>query len=242
MAQGPALPLYRDFSVGDLARINVLDTRQYRSDQACDDAFDVEDCEERFDDDRKILGTEQEDWLVDNLENSTATWDILANQLPFATMDFLRGSEEGYRMDQWDGYVADQNTVKDAFEQYADNPVVITGDFHANWANEIRSADDESETVGVEFVGTSISSGGDGSTYSDFNGDEEGVLGKHVVRENDNVKYNNNRRGYVRCRLTPDQWQTDFRVVPYVEEPGAPIRTDASFVVEAGNPGLQEID
>jgi alkaline phosphatase D len=62
------------------------------------------------------------------------------------------------------------------------------------------------------------------------------VLGEHVVEENENVEYNSDRRGYVRCRLTPDQWQTDFRVVPYIEEPGAPIRTDATFVVEDGTP------
>lgn len=51
------------------------------------------------------------------------TWDILANQVPFATMDFERGSPEGYRMDQWDGYVTDQRTVKHAFEKYVKNPV-----------------------------------------------------------------------------------------------------------------------
>lgn len=197
MPDGPDQKLYRNYAFGDLVEFDVLDTRAYRTDQACGDAFSVVDCEERFEEDRTILGEVQEAWLLGNLEESTATWDVLANQLPFAKMDFEEGPEEGYRTDQWDGYVADQNAVKQAFEEHVDNPVVVTGDFHANWANEIRSADDESRTIGTEFVGTSISSGGDGSDTNDF--------GERVVDENDNVRYFNNRRGYVRCHLTSDR-------------------------------------
>jgi len=237
---GPDQKLYRNYAFGDLVEFNVLDTRLYRSDQACGDVFNVTECQDRFAADRTLLGEEQQEWLVENLEESTATWDVLANQVPFAAMDFKRGSEEGYRTDQWDGYVADQTTVKNAFEAHVDNPVVITGDFHSSWANNVKSAADESKTIGAEFVGTSISSGGDGSEYDDWNGDKEGVFGKRVVRENENVKYNNNLRGYVRCRLTDDQWQTDFQVVDYVTRPGAPIRTDERFVLEAGSPGLRK--
>jgi len=231
--------LYRNYTFGDLVEFNVLDTREYRSDQACDDAFAIDECQARFSEDRTILGDNQEGWLVDNLQNSEATWDVLANQLPFATMDFLRGEADGYRMDQWDGYVADQRTVKNAFEQHAENPVVVTGDFHSHWANEIRSASDDSKPIGAEFVGTSISSFGNGSELDDFNGDNPGVLGRHVIRENDNVEYNSARRGYTTCTVTPEKWTTDFKVLPYVTDPGAPIRTDATFEVLAGEPGLQ---
>jgi len=231
--------LYRNYSFGDLIEFSVLDTRQYRSDQACNDAFAVDKCKARFAEDRTILGDNQEQWLVDNLRNSDATWDVLANQLPFAKMDFRRGEEDGYRMDQWDGYVPDQRTVKNAFEEHAENPIVVTGDFHSHWANEIRSASDASKAIGAEFVGTSISSFGNGSELDDFNGDNPGVLGEHVIRENDNVKYNSARRGYTSCTVTPETWTTEFKVLPYVTDPGAPIRTDATFEVQAGDPGLQ---
>lgn len=239
MPEGPDMKVYRNYSFGDLVEFNVLDTRQYRSDQACDDAFDVVDCKERFAEDRTILGEAQREWLRTNFENSAATWDVLANQLPFAAMDFKRGSEKGFRMDQWDGYVADQKAVKRMFEETVDNPIVVTGDFHSNWASNIQSAGDESTTIGAEFVTTSISSSGDGREFDDFNGEEEGVLGKHVIRENDNVVYNNDKRGYTRCTVTPEELTTEFRVVEYVTERGAPIREDAVFTVLAGEPGLQ---
>lgn len=232
--------LYRYFSFGDLVDFNVLDTRMYRSDQACDDVFDKVNCEERFEEDRTILGAKQRDWLLENLANSSATWNVVANQLPFAKMDFKRGPREGYRTEQWDGYVPDQRAVKRAFEADANNPIVVTGDFHSNWANDITSAEEgNSEPVGAEFVGTSISSGGDGSELDDFNGNEEGVLGRHVIEENENVKYNCNRRGYTRCTLTPETFTTEFQIVDMVTSPGGTPRTDATFTVKAGEPGLQ---
>ena len=45
------------------------------------------------------------------------------------------------------------------------NPVVLTGDIHSNWVNDLKVDFDkpESPTVATEFVGTSISSGGNGT-------------------------------------------------------------------------------
>lgn len=225
--------LYRYYEFGDLLDFNVLDTRLYRSDQACDDVFNKVDCAERFEEDRTILGDAQEEWLLDNLAATETTWNVLANQLPFAKMDFKQGPEEGFRTEQWDGYVPEQKLVKTAFEEDANNPVVITGDFHSHWANNLVSAKDgSSEPVGAEFVGTSISSGGNGTDMDDF--------GRYVVTENDNVEYYNNQRGYVRCTVTPDRWTTEFRVLEYVDEPGAPIRTDATVELTAGQPGIPD--
>ncbi len=59
--------LYRYYEFGDLLDFNVLDTRLYRSDQACDDVFNKVDCAERFEEDRTILGDAQEEWLLENL-------------------------------------------------------------------------------------------------------------------------------------------------------------------------------
>lgn len=236
MAQKPddaSQKLYRYYEFGDLIDFNVLDTRLYRSDQACDDVFNKVDCAERFEEDRTILGDAQEEWLLDNLAATEKTWNVLANQLPFARMDFKQGSEEGFRTEQWDGYVPEQNLVKTALEEDANNPVVITGDFHSHWANTLISAKDgSSEPIGAEFVGTSISSGGNGTDMDDF--------GRQVVTENDNIEYYNNQRGYVRCTVTPDSWTTEFRVLEYVDEPGAPIYTDATVELTAGQPGIPD--
>ena len=60
-----------------------------------------------------------------------------------------------------------------------------------------------------------------------------------MLRENPHFKFFNAQRGYVRCTLTDQSWQADYRVLPYVTSPGGPVSTRASFVTEAGRPGLQ---
>ena len=91
--------------------------------------------------------------------------------------------------------------------------------------------DERSEVVGTELIGTSISSAGDG--------DDLPSMGEAILRANPHVRFFNGQRGYLRCTLTPERLTTDFRVLKYVKQPGSPVRTRASFVVEAGRPALQ---
>ena len=231
MPSGPDLPLYRRLTYGDLAEFNVLDTRQYRSPQPCDNGNAVPDCAAARTPQADILGAKQEAWLLAGLGRSRARWNILANQVPFAPM-LRRGQETmGYAMDKWDGYDYSRQRVLEFMRQRAlSNPIVLTGDVHVSWvAGSLAPAG--SPALGAEFVGTSISSGGDGSVMT-----SEGEM---MLENNPNLAYYNALRGYVRCTLTPERWTSDYRLVPYISRPGAPIHTDASFVVENGRPGVQ---
>ena len=232
---GPDMQLYRRLAYGNLAEFNVLDTRQYRDDQAAGDGTDPPNPEQQ-DPSRTLTGEEQERWLLDGLAASGATWNVLAQQVFFAQRDFDTTEGERYSMDSWDGYLGSRNRILGFVEERnVANPVVLTGDVHNNWASNIKSDfyDENSRTLGVEFVGTSITSGGDGA---DTSPNQEAV-----VEENPHIEFFNGQRGYVRCTLTPEEWRADYQVLPYVKQPGAPIYTRASFAVEVGNPGLQTV-
>ena len=54
------------------------------------------------------------------------------------------------------------------------------------------------------------------------------------------MKFYNAQRGYIACTLTPEQWRSDYKVLPRVTEAGAPISIRASYITEAGRPGVQE--
>ncbi|GAA3961099.1 hypothetical protein GCM10022384_12030 [Streptomyces marokkonensis] len=103
-----------------------------------------------------------------------------------------------------------------------------------NWTNDLRRDFERPETrlVGSEFVTTSITSGGDGSATHD--------PGQVYWDENPHTKYYS-RRGYVRCTVSKERYTADYRVVDYVTRPGAPVRTDKSFVIETGVPGVQAV-
>lgn len=233
--QGIDMRLYRRFTYGRLAEFNVLDTRQYRSDQVAGD-FIKPPHPGQSDPDRTLTSDEQERWLLDGLARSRARWNVLAQQVFFARRDFEPGDGERYSMDAWDGYLASRERIMRFLEdRNVSNPVVLTGDVHNNWANDLLSDfdDPDSRVVGSEFVTTSITSFGDGS---DYRADTEALLA-----ENPHLKFFNNQRGYVRCRLTPEEWRTDFRVLRYVTEPGSPISTRATFAVRSGEPGVRRV-
>lgn len=232
--KGPDALLYRRLELGRLASFHVLDTRQFRTPQP-EGAGTQKPSPVHLDPKGTIMGDTQREWFFRGLEQSPATWNVVAQQVMMAHIDKTKGPEEGYSMDQWPGYEFERRRVVRHFgEAKIRNPVVITGDIHTNWACELRADFDrpDAPNVAVEFVGTSMSSGGDG--------DHDPAAAQWRYDENPTLKFFNAERGYVRCDLTPQQWRTDYKTVPFVTRPGAPLNTRASFVVESGQPKLQK--
>jgi alkaline phosphatase D len=158
LPKGADMLLYRRLAFGGLAEFNVLDTRQYRTDQPSQ--------EKRGDAANTLPGLTQEKWLTDGLDKSKARWNILAQQVFMAQRDLAAGPTTRYSMDAWDGYAASRGRILDFVEKRKpSNMVVLTGDVHANWVADLKADFEkpESKVLGSEFVGTSISSGGDGS-------------------------------------------------------------------------------
>ncbi|MGE2836624.1 alkaline phosphatase D family protein [Mycobacterium sp. SMC-4] len=228
--RGVDMQLYRRVSWGGLATFHMLDTRQYRTDQACGDEY-RSDCPERFHPFRSLTGPAQEQWLLNGFQVSQARWDLLGQQVLFSQMDLTPGPGRGFNPDAWDGYVPNRDRIAAGMRNVR-NAVVLTGDVHAHWAAEVyeRAGDPQSPKVATELVTSSISSGGDGS---DTRADAEAIL-----PENPHIRYFSNRRGYVRTRITGDEVRADFRTVPFVTTPGAPVQTGASFVIPDGDPTL----
>lgn len=233
LPSGPDMQLYRRLEFGALASFHVLDTRQYRTDQPQGDGMKPFN-PVLLDPAGTMLGAKQHDWLFDGLERSKTSWNILAQQIMMARVDQQSGPDEAYAMDKWTGYEFERRRVlREIRDRHVVNPVVITGDIHQNWANELAPDFDrpDAPNVAVEFVGTSISSAGDGI-------DRPENLAS-LLAENPWVKYHNCERGYVRCEVSPKAMRADYRTVPYITRPGAPLNTRASFIVETGRPQLQ---
>jgi alkaline phosphatase D len=164
--RGASMPLYRRLRFGDLVDVNMLDTRQYRDDQPCDaggkGGGGVVTCPERVDPRRTILGDRQRRWLLRGLDRSAARWNVLAQQVVMAELDLHPGPGRSWWSDAWDGYAADrQRILRALWERQPANPIVLTGDIHSFFVNDLRLSnhDPGSPTVATEFVGTSISSG-----------------------------------------------------------------------------------
>lgn len=232
--QGADMRLYRRLPYGRLAQLDVLDTRQYRSDQANDDGWKRPNAASQ-DPARTLVGAEQERWLIDGWRRSQARWNVVPQQVVFAERRDRPTDDYLLSMDSWDGYPASrERLLAGAQSAGVENLVVLTGDVHVHYGLDLKRdfADPDSPTVGVEVVTTSIASGGNGADRPE-NYDR-------LTAANPHLRFYNGRRGYVTLTLDPERMRADYRTVPEVTAPGAPVTTAASYVSEAGSPGLTE--
>src|SRR5262249_18723547 len=152
-----------------LAEIAVLDTRQYRTDQPAG-GKNIAPPADAMSPDATMMGREQEAWLDRTLKASQGTWNGLAQQVMVGRVDRKVGEESACSMDQWRGDALPRRKLLQGLaDAKISNPVVLTGDIHSNWVNDLALDWDggAGQTVATEFVGTSISSGGNGKRLAE---------------------------------------------------------------------------
>ena len=231
---GTTIQLYRRASFGGLMDLNLLDTRQFRSNQPCGDRFGT--CAEIEAAKAEVLGLKQEKWLIDGLSASKARWNVLAQQIMVMDLDRDPGPGSAVNPDSWAGYRTPRNRLlKQIRDRKIANPIVLTGDEHQNYAGELHldGANPEGAPIGTEFVTTSISSSGDGV-------DQRDDMAKIQV-VNPQLKFNNAQRGYAICEVTPERWTTEFKVLDAITRRDGRLTTRAKLAVEAGNPRLATV-
>ena len=157
--------LYRSFKFGDLAQLTMMDLRTYRDAETTGPNF--------ANDDRTMLGKKQFDWVAQQLQESTARWDVLGNSVMVSPMRFVtipdnekaniaagymkeRATGIAVNSDQWDGYAAERDRLLTMLDEQESNALFLTGDIHSEWANSIASPSGFGE-IGCEMVTTSIS-------------------------------------------------------------------------------------
>ena len=235
--RGSMMRLHTRWAFGALARFHVLDDRQYRSPQACPrpgrgGSNVVEDCAERLEARRTLLGAAQEQWLIDGLAQGGAHWNIIAQQTLMAQVDRKPGEGQAFWTDGWDGYpVSRSRLLSQVAENRVANPIVIGGDVHMSVVADLKANFDDprAPVVATEFVATSISSQGQSQkrveTWKD---------------DNPHFKYANAlRRGYTVMELSSRRALAHMRTLDDVRDPDSRIRTLVTYAVEDGRPGAQ---
>jgi alkaline phosphatase D len=234
-----AMQLYTALDYGRLARFFVLDTRQYRSHQACaptgrggSTVVRAEDCDARLDPRLTMLGARQEEWLHGGLGRSGVRWNVLAQQTLMAYADRRPGPGADFWTDGWDGYPhARRRLLESIAKQRASNPIVLGGDVHMAAVCDLKIdfVDERSSVVATEFVCPSISSHGPSVKRVEL-----------LLQENPHIRFANGaRRGYTTLEITPERCTARIRTIASAVEPDSAVRTLATFVVEDGRPGAQ---
>ena len=225
---GPSARIYRRASMGRLATIHVLDTRQYRTDQSCGAGDVGERCAAAFDPATTVLGPAQERWLAGGLRANDAQWNVLANQVVMQQWRFAPGNV-AWNLDQWDGYpVARDRLFATLGARGIADTVALTGDVHSSWVGTLAADFDDlnAKVVGVEFVGPAISTTPSRALAA---------FAPTIHQNSPHLRWSEvARQGWVLHDVRPDEWRADYRLVDTVTVEGAPVTTASSWAVQHG--------
>ena len=236
---GPDMRIVGRLDWGTLARIHLVDDRQYRDVQACtrpgrggSTTLPLADCPGIMDPKRTLLGVEQERWLADGWDLSRP-WNLLAQQTLMARFSWTDPHDAGhgtYWTDGWDGYVPARNRLLSAVaERKAPGVIVIGGDVHSHYVADLKPDYDDpaSPTVASEFCGSSITSLSKPQAQVDA-----------ARAFNPHIRYGrSDQRGYMRFELDAKQLVAQVRVVEQPLDPASKVFTAATFVVDPAKPG-----
>ena len=244
--------IFRQFRFGNLADLLMLDTRNYARDQqsaakpiSLTAGFPANDPVAN-DPARTMLGFDQEEWVTERLSVSQsrgAVWRLLGQQVMMAQLS-VSGGQTVFNLDQWDGYRPARQRLFDAVRgNNVDNLVVLTGDIHTSWANELTdnpwnpagyNPATGQGVLGVEFVAPAVSSPGI------LNPVEAAQTAAFVRSVSPHMKFAElNKRGYVLLDLDRERIQGEFWHVATVDAPSREETLAAAFINEAGANRLQ---
>ena len=278
--------IYRSFAFGDLVALHMLDTRVIGRDEPADytrfftaNGFDATGFTAAVGaPTRQLMGSTQTQWLQQQMAASSATWQVLGQQVLMGRMNIpapilidtlqpgagvsvsqyaaivakaqaapatLTATEKGvlaqpsipYNLDAWDGYQAARETVLGMARGLNKNLVVLSGDTHNAWANEL--ADMGGNAVGVEFATSSVTSPG----FEDYLPKENpAVLAGALQQLISPLKYcDTSRRGYMLLTATATECRADWVYVNTITSRGYTASTDKSLKVLAGAAGRGRI-
>jgi alkaline phosphatase D len=231
---GGALRLNSVHRFGRLARLYLLDTRQFKDPQACTPrgrngagVVDPSSCEVWNDPARSLLGEAQERWLDARFAEAGAGWNLIGQSTLFGRRDLRAGAGEAYFNDGWDGYPMARRRLTESLQRHrVADAAFFGGDVHENWVGQVKADYDrpDSAALAVEFCGTSISSRSGGA-----------ALVAERLAENPHFVFGDALyRGYGLAEVAAARMSVQLRVVEDVERRDSGARTLARFVVEAG--------
>jgi len=234
--------IYRHARFGGLVDLIMLDERQYRDDQPCNDTI-VVPCPESTDPGRTMLGARQKAWLKTRLESSRAPWRLIGSSVEMMSWD--SAPPLALNQDGWDGYQAERREILEyALAKGVKDIVVLTGDTHQFKCGQLTTTGRVGGTpVGVEFVGGSVTSRGVPQLEEGPAGKGGGeVANREMQAANPHWRYVNfQRRGHAVAEVTERELRVRFRSPTDARVPDAPVETLAEFRVERGTPDVERV-
>lgn len=216
---------YRSFAYGKRVHLSMLDTRYESRDQQLAypaSAADVPAWRAAAAT-KKIMSDTQMQWLVNNIHTASQQWKVIGNQVML--VDLVDWDNEAkFRTDflwpdMWLGYKLSQKQLLDGIGATT-NVIVHTGDFHDNFAMEgFAEQNPSGKPYLVEFVGTSVTSGGYGEYYRSLGVDIASVEQDLIDHNRWMYDVNFDCKGYFIATYKKEEMLSDFYCVHSIKDP-----------------------
>lgn len=226
---GADVTVYRSITAGGLARITLLDERQYADEPPCRDTSisDTGDCADRTGSDREYLGTEQQAWFADTVSKGDVVWDLVGNPTVLSGVNAGSADEPAYYLETWDGYPDARQRFLDSLGKATGQPLILTGDYHAGMVADLHAepGDTSTDVLTTELMTPAISS-----------------VPFALPREpNPHIRYATESRGYLTLDVEPTQVTATFRLVDDVADPESGVTTGSTWRIAKGEASAQPV-
>ena len=257
--------IFREFKIGKLIHLIMLDTRQFGRDKQIQPKNYLTKSgfnQAKFYNDlnsanRELLGAEQLDWIESKIISSDAVWTIFGQQVLMAKLKFpdiskmLKSKEiPGFlkpylkfpglgipsNLDAWDGYPAERNRLYKIMSNAKKRFISLAGDTHNSWVSELK--DKSGNKVGIELGAPSVTSPG----ITDILNLDEKEFVDSIVRINNELQWMNpSNRGYLSLNCRKDKIIASFNFIKELEQINSDIGSSKSFVLHQKDLELEEI-
>jgi alkaline phosphatase D len=257
--------IFRDFKIGKLMHLIMLDTRQYGRDKQIQpkdylsksgfyQAKFYNDLNSEY---RELLGAEQFSWIEDKILNSNAAWTIFGQQVLMTKLkfpdisktlkaeeipDFLKpylkllGLGIPSNLDAWDGYPAARNKLYKLMKNAKKKFISLAGDTHNSWVSELENQ--SGEKVGIELGAPSVTSPG----ITDVLNLDQNNFVDSIVKLNKELQWMNpSNRGYLFLDCTDSKIIASFNFIKELENINSEISSSQSFLIHREGFELEKI-
>tara|TARA_Y100000992_G_scaffold184235_2_gene124480 strand:+ start:600 stop:2216 length:1617 start_codon:yes stop_codon:yes gene_type:complete len=257
--------IFREFKIGKLIHLLMLDTRQYARDKQIQPKEYLTESgfnQAKFYDElnsknRELIGSEQLAWIEDSVFKTDAVWTIFGQQVLMAKLKFpdlskMIASEEipsflkpylkflglgiPSNLDAWDGYPAERNKLYKLMNNANKKFISLAGDTHNSWVSELE--DLSGKKVGVELGAPSVTSPG----ITDILNLDRRKFINSIVKINKELKWMDpSNRGYLSLDCRKNKIIASFNFIKELERINPEIISTQSFALHQDKLGLEKI-
>ena len=258
--------IFREFKIGKLIQLLMLDTRQYERDKQIqprdylsDSGFNQASFYSDLSSlDRKLLGKEQLTWIEEKITAEDFKWTVMGQQVLMTKLKFpdlskmlkkedvpsflkpylkFLGLGIPSNLDAWDGYPAERNKFYRLMQKLNKNFISLAGDTHNSWVSDLTN--DEGTRVGIELGAPSVTSPG----ITDVLKIDKKKFVEEIVGINPELSWMDpSQRGYLSLDFSEDDLIATFNFVKEIEKIDPSISSAHRFKVGQGKLHINKIN